>query len=127
MGVWDHLYPLGENMNMKLAKSIALMGVLAMTGVLVFAFITGDFMSDGADVINNPWGVVSLVDLYTGFILFSGWIIYREKSFLSAFIWIFFMMTLGFFTGALYAFLALYKSGGDWKQFWMGKRAYDEN
>ena len=114
-------------MNMKLAKSIALMGVLAMTGVLAFAFITGDFMSDGADVINNPWGVVSLVDLYTGFILFSGWIIYREKSFLSAFIWIFFMMTLGFFTGALYAFLALYKSGGDWKQFWMGKRAYDEN
>jgi hypothetical protein len=111
-------------MNMKMAKSIALIGVLAMTGVLLFAFVTGNFLSDGASLLNNPWGVVSMVDLYTGFFLFSVWIVYREKSFLPSFIWIFLMMTLGFFTGALYALLALYKSDGDWKQFWMGNRAH---
>jgi hypothetical protein len=33
------------------------------------------------------------------------------------------MMTLGFFTGALYTFIALQASGGDWQRFWMGKHA----
>jgi hypothetical protein len=64
-----------------------------------------------------------MVDLYVGFILFSVWIAYREKSGLAAAIWILFMMVLGFFTGSLYAFIALMRSGGDWKKFWLGKHA----
>jgi len=35
------------------------------------------------------------------------------------------MMTLGFFTGSLYAFIALQASGGDWRRFWMGNRYRD--
>jgi hypothetical protein len=70
-----------------------------------------------------PWGIVSLVDLYTGFILFSGWIIYREKSLLNAIPWVIAMLVLGFFTGALYAFIALQSSQGDWKKFWLGQHA----
>jgi hypothetical protein len=37
-------------------------------------------------------------------------------------IWVALMMVLGFFTGALYTFVALQTSGGDWRKFWMGKR-----
>jgi hypothetical protein len=70
-----------------------------------------------------PWGIVSLVDLYTGFTLFSGWIIYREKSPVAAALWVVLMMGLGFFTGSLYVLIALYTSKGDWKRFWMGHRA----
>jgi hypothetical protein len=33
------------------------------------------------------------------------------------------MMVLGFFTGALYTFIALQTSAGDWRKFWLGKRA----
>jgi hypothetical protein len=33
------------------------------------------------------------------------------------------MMTLGFFAGSLYAFIALQNSGGDWRKFWLGKHA----
>jgi hypothetical protein len=33
------------------------------------------------------------------------------------------MMVLGFFTGALYTFVALQTSGGDWQRFFMGSRA----
>jgi hypothetical protein len=29
---------------------------------------------------------------------------------------------LGFLSGALYTFIALMTSGGDWRKFWMGKR-----
>ena len=108
---------------MRLAKWISGLGVLAMTGILIYGFTVGDFVEDGSQILQNPWGLVSMVDLYVGFILFSGWIAYREKSIVMAVIWIVFMMVLGFFTGSLYAFLALVSSDGDWKKFWLGKHS----
>ena len=108
---------------MKLAKAISLFGILAMTGILVYAFTVGDFSGEGTKLLTMPWGIVSLVDLYVGFTLFSCWIVYREKAVLPSIIWVVLMMVLGFFTGALYTFTALQTSGGDWKRFWMGKRA----
>ena len=108
---------------MKLAKTISILGVLAMTAVLIYGFTRGDFSVDGAKLLANPWGIVSLVDLYTGFTLFSGWIIYREKSLSVAIVWTIAMMTLGFFAGSLYAFIALQTSGDDWRKFWLGKHA----
>ena len=108
---------------MKLAKTVSLLGLIAMTVILVYGFTYGDFIQDGKEILANPWGIVSLVDLYVGFILFSGWIIYREDSPVRSVIWVFFMMVLGFFTGALYTYIALQTSGGDWRRFFMGRRA----
>ena len=108
---------------MKLAKAIALIGLLAMTGVLVYGFTVGDFSGEGARLLAMPWGIVSLVDLYVGFALFSCWIVFREKAPVPSAVWVVLMMVLGFWAGALYTFLALQSSGGDWKKFWYGKRA----
>jgi hypothetical protein len=108
---------------LKIAKLISLLGVLAMTAVLIYGFTIGDFSGEGSQLLSMPWGIVSLVDLYTGFTLFSAWIIYREKSLPAAILWTIAMMTLGFFAGSLYAFLALQSSGGDWRKFWLGKHA----
>jgi hypothetical protein len=108
---------------MKIAKIISLLGVLVMGVAIANAFINGDFSNEGSQLTSMPWGVVSLVDLYTGFILFSMWIIYRENSVPAAIAWTIAMMVLGFFTGALYAFLALQASNGDWRKFWLGKHA----
>jgi hypothetical protein len=52
---------------MKLAKWISTLGVFAMSAVLIYGFTVGDFRSDGAQLLSNSWGVVSMVDLYTGF------------------------------------------------------------
>ncbi len=108
---------------MKIAKFVALLGILAMTAVLIYGFTAGDFLGEGSQLLAMPWGIVSMVDLYTGFTLFSAWIIYREKSLPVAILWTIAMMTLGFFAGSLYAFLALQSSGGDWRKFWLGKHA----
>jgi hypothetical protein len=108
---------------MKIAKSIALLGVFAMTGIILFAFLRGNFSVEGSKLLSMPWGIVSMVDLYTGFILFSLWIIYRESSPWLVVLWVFLMLTLGFFTGSLYVFLALNKSRGDWRKFWLGRHA----
>ena len=108
---------------MRLAMVVTGLGVVAMGAVLLYAFTQGDFAAEGAQLLSMPWGIVSLVDLYVGFILFSGWIIYREASLARAIVWVIFVMVLGFFTASLYAFLALRASGGDWRRFWMGKHA----
>ena len=108
---------------MKSAKVVSLVGLFAMTGIIVYAFIVGDFGQEGAQLLAMPWGQVSMVDLYVGFILFSGWIIYREKSLGRSIIWVVLMMVLGNWTASLYALLALLTCGGDWKRFWLGRNA----
>jgi len=110
-------------MNMRYAKILSFFGILAMTAALIYGFTVGNFRTDGVALLQNPWGIVSLVDLYTGFALFSGWIIYREKSIGRSVFWVILMMVLGFFTASLYTFIALNRSDGDWKKFWMGQRA----
>jgi len=108
---------------MKIAKLIALLGLLAMTGVLIYGFTVGDFAGEGKQLLSMPWGIVSLVDLYVGFALFSGWIVYREKLPVRSVIWVVLVMVLGFWTASLYTLLALQASGGDWRRFWQGHRA----
>jgi hypothetical protein len=108
---------------MKIAKFVAFLGVLAMTAVLIYGFTVGDFFAEGSQLASMPWGIVSLVDLYTGFTLFSAWIIYREKSLAISLLWTIAMLVFGFFAGSLYALINLYTSQGDWRKFWMGKHA----
>jgi len=107
---------------MKFAKIVALLGVIAMTAVLINGFINGDFGKDGGALLANPWGVVSFVDLYVGFVLFSLWIGFREKNVLVAVFWIVLMMVLGFFTASVYVLIALFQSKGDWLKFFLGAR-----
>lgn len=110
------------NYTMKLAQAIALLGLLAMTGVLAYAFVAGNLAEEGRQILSMPWGIVSLVDLYVGFVLFSGWIVYREGSLARSVIWVVLMMVLGFWAGSLYTLIALQRSGGDWRHFWMGEK-----
>jgi hypothetical protein len=107
---------------MKIAKLIALLGLLAMTSVLIYGFAVGDFAEEGKQLLSMPWGIVSLVDLYVGFVLFSGWIVYRERSVARSAVWVVLMMVLGFWTASLYTLIALQRSGGDWQRFWLGHR-----
>ena len=102
-----------------------MLGVLAMASILVYGFTVGDFGGEGQVLLSMPWGIVSLVDVYIGFILFSGWIVYREKSVVRSVVWIVLVMILGNFTASLYTLIALLTSGGDWKRFWMGRKSGD--
>ncbi|MGM0652146.1 MAG: DUF1475 family protein [Bacillota bacterium] len=105
---------------MKVAKTITWIGFIAMSVALLNGFINGDFWADGSKLFANPWGIVSLVDLYVGFILFSMWIIFREKSRAAAVIWVILMMVFGFLTACIYTLIALYSSKGSWLVFFLG-------
>jgi hypothetical protein len=108
---------------MKLARAISWIGVGAMILVLYYGFTEGSFFSDGGMILDNPWGIVSMVDLYVGFTIFSMWIYFREESKLVSISWIAAMMIFGFLTGSLYVALNIGRSKGDWNRFFMGWRS----
>ena len=95
---------------MKWIQGVSALGVLAMSVALVYGFTIGDFFLDGGVIVDNPWGVVSLVDLYVGFSLFSLWVFVRETNKALAIAWIVSIMVLGFFSGALYVYLQSMRS-----------------
>ena len=91
-----------------------------MTFGLFNGLVYGDFFVDGKELLSNPWGIMSMIDLYVGFILFSMWIFYREKNKTRAVAWIILMMVLGFFTACIYTLVALYNSENKWENFFLG-------
>ncbi len=107
---------------MTFAKIIALIGLLAMGFALLYGFSAGTLSQDGSALVKMPWGIVSLVDVYTGFVLFSGWILYRERNLWRALVLVVLVMVLGNFITSAYTLWALLKSRGDWKKFWLGAR-----
>jgi len=108
---------------MRMAKIITWIGLGAMTFGLLNGFINGNFINDGKELLSNPWGIMSMIDLYVGFTLFSMWIFYREKNIVKSLVWSILMMVLGFFTACIYVLLALYKSKGNWDKFFKGQKA----
>lgn len=108
---------------MKRTAIPAALGVCAMLIVLAYGFVAGDFSSEGRQLLSMPWGIVSLVDLYVGFFLFSAWILFREGSSLTSWIWIALVMSLGSLAICLYVLVTLFTTKGDWRRFFLGLRA----
>ena len=102
---------------MKRAMVLAGLGALAMAGIIVYGFAAGSFFEEGGKLVRMPWGIVSLVDVYVGFLVFSGFILWREKSALAAGVWIFLLLTLGNLVSCVYVVLALRDAKGDWRRF----------
>ena len=105
---------------MKKVKYIVLAGLLTMAVVAVWAMITGDFRVEGSAIWAMAWGRVTLLDLYLGFALFSGWVVFRERALATSMIWIVSFMLLGNLAVMLYVLVALHRSEGSWSHFWMG-------
>lgn len=107
---------------MKGAIALAAALLIVMLGALAYGFTRGDGWSELGALMGYPWFVVTLIDVYVGFILFAVWIAYREEP-LRAAIWIIALLVLGNAFAALYALVALARSRGDWSRFWLGARA----
>ena len=105
---------------MKLAITYLVFLTLIMGAALAYGFIVGDFWKDGGELMDNPWGIVSLFDVYVGFFFFIGWIVYRESCPGTILGWSVGILLGGNVVAGIYAIIALYKSSGDATVFFMG-------
>ena len=106
---------------MNKARLLVMVCLLTMSGALTWGFIAGDFWREGAILLDLPWGVISVIDVYTGGALFAGWIACREQSWPRTLAWAVLILFLGNLATSLYALLALSTCAGSWERFWMGR------
>jgi hypothetical protein len=109
-------------MGMKTALIFLSTLTLVMTGALAYGFIFGDFWEDGGALMRNPWGIVSLFDVYVGFFFFIGWVWYRECCPGVKLGWAVAILLGGNLVSGIYAVLALFKSQGDPTVFFLGEK-----
>ena len=100
---------------------------VVMGGALAYGFVAGDFWIDGRELMENPWGIVSLFDVYVGFFFFIGWIAYRECCPGIKLAWAVAICVGGNFVAGIYAILALLKSKGDAQVFFLGEKRKNQN
>ena len=102
------------------------LGTLWMAGIIAYGLVAGNIWEEAKIMIHYPWFQISMVDLYTGLSLFSGWVLFRERSKTVAGVWIFLFIILGNLATCAYALIAAAQSQGDWTKFWTGKHRTNE-
>ena len=105
---------------MKMAQLYLVFLTGIMAAALAYGFIVGDFWKDGGELMENPWGIVSLFDVYVGFLFFIGWIWYRECCLGAKFFWAVAILLGGNVVAGIYAIFVLFKSKGDAQVFFLG-------
>ena len=105
---------------MTITKLISYISAVSMSIVIIWA--QSEVPIFQSPIPELPWGIVSLVDLYAGFIFVCLWMFYKEKM-QHAIIWSLFMLTLGNLTTAIYVLYSIRSSKGDMKKFFMGKNS----
>ena len=107
---------------MKRVQVLAAVGLIGLAAAIGYALMSGDFAHEGGRLLNMPWGIVTLVDLYLGFLLFAFWMGFRERSPWHALPWIVSLLVLGNLVACVYVLAAVRSSGGAWQRFWLGDR-----
>lgn len=101
--------------------ALALSGVSVMTLALAYGVIYGDFREEGGELMRMPWGMVTLVDVYVGLMLFSGWVLRRERKGLVAGAWITAFIATGNLATCCYVLKAAAESRNEPGTFWLGR------
>jgi hypothetical protein len=107
---------------MKTARYFAIAGTLIMFVTLIYGFVSGNIWEEGSILTSLAWGQVSLIDVYVGFAIIGGWIIFRENNTGRSVLWILGIFILGNFLACLYIWIQIEKAGGNVRKFWFGNR-----
>ena len=108
-------------MGKRFALGYLIILTIIMGAALTYGFIVGDFWKDGGELMDNPWGIVSLFDVYVGFFFFIGWIAYRESCLGIVLAWALAICVGGNVVAGIYGIIALLNSKGNAQVFFMGK------
>lgn len=98
-----------ENANSRLWRAGIACLALALVALIVWAGFNANFLTSFGQVVADPWGLVAIVDLYFGFVLFAGIILAVDGVKPASFIWILVLFCAGNVLSALWLVLRLPK------------------
>lgn len=103
--------------------AVSAIGIATLAVALGFGAVHGDFFADGGRLVDNPWGLITLIEVYVGIVLFGSWVVFRERCLWVAGLWIAAIAGMGNILACVYVFVSLWRSKGDFTRFWLGKYA----
>jgi len=89
-----------------LLACVAALGLL-MALMLAHGLAYGGGWDEVAQLVRLPWGAATFVDVYIGLLLFSGWVLAREKSRATGLFWALAIVLGGNLVACIYALRAL--------------------
>jgi hypothetical protein len=107
-------------MTMTRILGLAVSAVMAVA--IVFGLVEGDLFTEGSQIWGLPWGRVSLVDLYSGLVIFGAWVGFREGSLMAKTAWWASLLLLGNLAAGIYVTVAAFRSR-DIRTLLLGVRA----
>lgn len=87
---------------LQLARVIVAIAWLALVGGIVWAGSQASLASGMSDLLDDPWGIVTLIDIYVGGVVVAVWIFYREPHLWTALLWVIAFLGLGHLITATY-------------------------
>lgn len=106
---------------MRTVRIFGLVAASIMVIALIVSFTTGNFDTEGSQILQLAWGRMSLIDLYIGAALIGGWIAHREQSWPRTLAWWVALVVLGHLASAIYVVVAA--GSPDWTTFWSGSNS----
>lgn len=76
-------------------RLLAILGSATLAGLIVLAVLNGDFSTAGGWLTSDPWGLVTLFDLYFGFLISAVLIVAFERNWRQSVFWVLPIFILG--------------------------------
>jgi hypothetical protein len=116
MNTMSDLHPLSRH---TATVAAAILVILAMgTG---WGFAHGSATEEFPALMALPWGLVTVIDLYSGLLLIAAWIAWRESRWPIALSWAVALFTCGNVASCVYILITYRRSRGNALEFWFGK------
>lgn len=98
-------------------KPLFIVLTTALAGLLLWnigiAARAESLMIAGPRLAADPWGWVTILDVYLGFLVFGGYLCVRERRASRALPWLLAITVLGNVATAAYVLWAVWRAGGD--------------
>lgn len=95
---------------------------LGVGGAVAWGFARGGGWAAVQELMDAPWYVVTLIDVYAGLVLVAGWVAVREPTWWRAILWGVLVLTLGNVMTGIYLVVAAIGARGDLRRFMLGAR-----
>ena len=91
---------------MRLISFAAALGIAALLVLIVMSSMEMSLAAGMLASVDTGWGVTTMVDLYLGLFVMTGWIAHRERSVPRTLAWFVGLCLLGNLTTLVYLFIA---------------------
>jgi len=98
-------------MSTRVFTAIVALGALYLASMIVWAIGVESLLVAGPRIARDPWGWVTIVDLYLGFLLAGAFVVVRERQARRYLPWLVGIFCLGNLATAVYVLNALRRGG----------------